>query len=157
MKPHNKLLYTDSSGGTFLVRIMVGIVFLQEGIQKFAFPVTHGAGRFSAIGIPFPTILAPFTGFLEIACSIMVLLGCFTRFFIFPLLVLVITSITAIKLPMLMGQGIWATWRAMRTDWCMLMGCLFLLFKGSGTWSLDRKLSLITGFRILRRDDSSGF
>ena len=35
-----------------LVRVLVGWVFLSEGIQKFLFPDSLGAGRFVKIGIP---------------------------------------------------------------------------------------------------------
>ena len=35
-----------------LIRILVGWVFLSEGIQKLLFPDTLGAGRFAKIGIP---------------------------------------------------------------------------------------------------------
>ena len=37
-----------------LIRILVGWVFLSEGIQKFLFPATLGTGRFAKIGIPAP-------------------------------------------------------------------------------------------------------
>ena len=37
--------------GILLVRILVGWVFLSEGIQKFLFPEALGAGRFTKIGI----------------------------------------------------------------------------------------------------------
>ncbi len=43
-----------------LVRILVGWVFLSEGIQKFLFPDTLGVGRFIKIGIPAPHIMARF-------------------------------------------------------------------------------------------------
>jgi len=35
-----------------LIRILVGWVFLSEGIQKFLFPDSLGVGRFVKIGIP---------------------------------------------------------------------------------------------------------
>jgi hypothetical protein len=37
-----------------LIRILVGWVFLSEGIQKFLFPDTLGVGRLAKIGIPWP-------------------------------------------------------------------------------------------------------
>lgn len=36
---------TDLSGTTILIRLMVGAVFLSEGIQKFLFAATPGSGR----------------------------------------------------------------------------------------------------------------
>jgi uncharacterized membrane protein YphA (DoxX/SURF4 family) len=63
-----------------LIRLMVGAVFLSEGIQKFLFPEAVGVGRFIKIGIPAPEILAPFVGVVEIVCGACILLGLFTRF-----------------------------------------------------------------------------
>jgi len=37
-----------------IVRLLVGLVFLPEGIKKFLFPEQWGAGRFARIGIPAP-------------------------------------------------------------------------------------------------------
>jgi putative oxidoreductase len=39
-----------------LIRILVGWVFLSEGIQKFLFPDSLGVGRFVKIGIPWPSL-----------------------------------------------------------------------------------------------------
>lgn len=40
----NSLYQTDSSKATILIRLMVGIVFLSEGIQKFLFPTIRRSG-----------------------------------------------------------------------------------------------------------------
>ena len=69
-----------------LIRILVGWVFLSEGIQKFLFPDTLGVGRFVKIGIPWPHAMAPFVGTVEILCGTLVLVGLFTRFAAIPLL-----------------------------------------------------------------------
>ena len=45
-----------------LIRLMVGLVFLLEGILKFVRPDDVGAGRFAAIGLPFPHQLAAMVG-----------------------------------------------------------------------------------------------
>ena len=58
-----------------LVRLMVGLVFLEEGIQKFLFPELLGAGRFARIGIPWPEAMGPFVGTVEIVCGTLLLLG----------------------------------------------------------------------------------
>ena len=56
-----RLFSTNAPPATFLVRILVGSVFLSEGIQKFLFPEL-GAGRFAKIGFPAPDIMGPFVG-----------------------------------------------------------------------------------------------
>jgi hypothetical protein len=49
-----------------LIRVIVGLVFLLEGILKLVRPEEMGAGRFAAIGLPFPQVLAPLVGGVEI-------------------------------------------------------------------------------------------
>ena len=75
----NKILDTDHSKTTILIRLMVGVVFLSEGIQKFLFPVLRGAGRFEKIGLPSPEFLGGFVGTFEILCGTLILLGLLTR------------------------------------------------------------------------------
>jgi putative oxidoreductase len=41
-----EIFETDESKTTILIRIMVGAVFLAEGIQKFVYPDALGPGRF---------------------------------------------------------------------------------------------------------------
>ena len=53
-----------------LIRILVGWVFLSEGIQKFLFPDSLGIGRFAKIGIPWPQVMAPFVGVVARAPSL---------------------------------------------------------------------------------------
>jgi uncharacterized membrane protein YphA (DoxX/SURF4 family) len=40
-----------------LIRVLVGWVFLSEGIQKFLFPDSLGVGRFVKTGIPRPQFM----------------------------------------------------------------------------------------------------
>jgi uncharacterized membrane protein YphA (DoxX/SURF4 family) len=56
-----------------LIRLLVGGVFLAEGIRKFFYPAELGAGRFERIGIPFPSATAPFVGSAEMACGALII------------------------------------------------------------------------------------
>src|ERR1700722_17728589 len=58
-----------------LIRVLLGWVFLSEGIQKFLFPDSLGVGRFVKIGIPWPQVMAPFVGVVEIVCGFLLLMG----------------------------------------------------------------------------------
>jgi uncharacterized membrane protein YphA (DoxX/SURF4 family) len=122
-----------------LIRVMVGAVFLSEGIQKFLFTETLGAGRFTKIGIPFPELMAPFVGVVEIGCGLLLLLGLFARLAAIPLLIDMLVAVAATKLPILAMNGFWSMAHESRTDWAMLLGCLFLLLVGPGAWSLDAR------------------
>jgi putative oxidoreductase len=83
-----RLLTTTAPTAAVLIRLMVGAVFMSEGIQKFLFPTEIGSGRFAKIGLPAPEILAPFVGSVEVIAGGLVLLGLGTRFAAVPLLVI---------------------------------------------------------------------
>jgi uncharacterized membrane protein YphA (DoxX/SURF4 family) len=130
-----------TSKAIVLIRILVGWVFFSEGIQKFLFPGALGAGRFVKIGIPWPQVMAPFVGIVEIVCGALLLIGLITRFSSIPLLIDILVAIATTKIPMLSKSGFWATMHEARTDFCMLLGLIFLLIVGSGSLSFDDLLS----------------
>lgn len=124
-----------------LVRIMVGWVFLSEGIQKFLFPAALGVGRFAKIGIPAPQFFGPFVGVVEIVCGTLLIVGLLTRLASIALLIDISVAIVTTKIPMLAKTGFWATMHEARTDFCMLLGLIFLLIAGAGSFSLDERRS----------------
>jgi putative oxidoreductase len=136
----NKILKTNSSKTTIIIRLMVGAVFLSEGIQKFLFPAIRGAGRFEKIGLPNPEFLGSFVGAFEIFSGILILLGLLTRFASIPTLVIMLVAIATTKSEVLQNDGFWEMMHGSRTDWSMMLGSIFLIIKGGGKWSLDRKL-----------------
>lgn len=121
----------------FLVRLMLGSVFLSEGIQKFLFQDTLGVGRFVKIGIPAPQIMAPFVGVVEILFGTLILIGLFTRLAAVPLTINILVSIATTKIPMLIEGGFWKMAHEARVDWSMLLGLICLLLVSGGCWSLD--------------------
>ena len=124
-----------------LVRLVVGAVFLSEGIQKFLFPAALGVGRFTKIGIPAPEVMAPFVGVVEIVFGLLLLLGLFTRLATIPLLIDILVAIATTKLPMLVKDGFWKMVHEARTDYAMLLGLIFLLLVGGGPLALDSRLA----------------
>jgi uncharacterized membrane protein YphA (DoxX/SURF4 family) len=102
------LFATRAPGWSILVRLLVGlVVFLPEGIQKLAFPGILGAGRFLRIGIPYPHIMGPFVGVVEIVCGALIIVGLFTRLAAIPLIVIMIVAIVSTKIPILLGHDFW--------------------------------------------------
>lgn len=135
-----KLVGSDNSKTTIIIRLMVGAVFLSEGIQKFLFPAIRGAGRFEKIGLPSPDFLGTFVGTFEIACGALILIGLLTRLASIPTLIIMLVAIATTKSEMLANDGFWVMMHGSRTDWAMLLGSLFLIIKGGGNWSLDQKI-----------------
>ena len=135
----NPVLDTNAPRATILIRLLVGGVFLAEGIQKFLFPATLGVGRFIKIGIPAPQLFAPFVGVVEIVCGALLIVGLFTRLAAIPLIIDISVAIVTTKIPMLFRAGFWSTVHEARTDYCMLLGLVFLLLVGSGPFSMDQR------------------
>lgn len=136
-----KIINTANSKTTILIRLMVGAVFLSEGIQKFLFPDTLGAGRFTKIGLPSPEFLGSFVGFFEILCGALILFGLFTRLASIPIIIIMLVAIATTKAEVLKNDGFWEMLHGSRTDWAMLLGGIFLLIEGAGKWSFDEKLN----------------
>ena len=128
---------TTAPAAAVLIRVLVGWVFVSEGVQKFLFPDALGAGRFARIGIPSPQFTAPFVGVVEIVCGLLLLLGLLTRLATIPLLIDMAVAILSTKIPMLSKQGLWPMLHEARTDSSMVLGLVFLLLAGPGPWSLD--------------------
>lgn len=128
---------------TSLMRLMVGGIFLSEGLQKFLYADDVGAGRFAKIGLPLPELLAPFVGSVEFVCGGLVLAGFLSRIAILPLLGVTIVAFLTTKVPILLGHefmgfsvkalpryGFLSMLHEARTDICMICGLLFFLRAG---------------------------
>ena len=88
-----------------IVRLLVGLVFLPEGIKKFLFPEQWGVGRFARIGIPAPEIMAHLVGVVEILAGALILVGLVARPAAVLLLVDILVAIITTKLPLLWRDG----------------------------------------------------
>lgn len=141
---------TMSSAPDVLIRLLVGWVFLVEGILKFLCLDELGVGRFTSIGIPAPHFTAPFVGLVEMVCGALVIVGLFTRLAAIPLLIDISVAILSTKVPIAMGHGYWrfslpqlkrhgllSMLHEARTDISMVLGLIFVLIAGAGSLSID--------------------
>lgn len=142
------ILDADSHRANLVVRLLVGLVFLPEGVKKFLFPEQWGAGRFERIGFPAPEAMAYFVGGVEVVFGLMLLAGLLTRLATIPLIIDISVAIATTKIPLFWRAtavstkiGFWSMQAESRTDFAMLMGLLFLLFAGGGLLSLDARLN----------------
>lgn len=145
---------TSAPASVIIIRLLVGGVFLSEGIQKFLFSAEVGPGRFAKIGIPNPEVMAHFVGVIEIVCGSLILLGLLTRLATIPLIIDMLVAILSTKIPILLGYsfwgfslrnvpyyGFWGMAHEARTDWAMLLASIFLLIVGAGALSIDARLA----------------
>jgi uncharacterized membrane protein YphA (DoxX/SURF4 family) len=123
-----------------LIRIIVGVVFLLEGALKFVLPQELGEGRFAAIGLPFPHLLASLVGGMEIAGGAAILFNFFAGDAALLLLAVIVTALATTKFPVLLGRqlgpfplmklahyGVLSFLHEARTDLSMLFGLIAVL------------------------------
>ena len=134
------IINTLNDNRAVIIRIIVGLVFLSEGIQKFLFPELLGTGRFLKIGFIHPEFWAYFTGVFEVVCSIFILAGLVVRIASVPLMIIMITAFITTKWPILIEKGFWSMAHEYRTDFAMTLLLLYLLIYGSGNWSIDSRI-----------------
>ena len=147
MSLKNKLFHSKEVRSFVIIRLIVGLVFLSEGIQKFIYPEITGVGRFEKIGFENPEFWAYFVTSFEVVCGALLLIGFLTRLATIPLLTIMATALISTKVPILLNEGFWFMAHAARTDFAMTMLLIFLLIYGAGKWSVD--------FVIIRR--TTGF
>lgn len=123
-----------------LVRTIMGIVFLIEGVLKFTRPGELGAGRFAAIGLPYPHLLAHLVGSIEIIGGGFMILNLFAGDAALVLLIVIVTALVATKMPILLGRPLgpfslprlpnygWGSFlHEALFDMCMIIGTLAVL------------------------------
>lgn len=133
----NAIASATSDHRSVLPRIIVGLVFLSEGILKYLFPELLGVGRFEKIGFSDPEFWAYFVANFEIICSLLLLFGLLTRLAAIPLLIIMITAFITTKWPILSEIGFWKMAHEYRTDFSMTMLLIYLFIYGAGKWSVD--------------------
>jgi putative oxidoreductase len=138
--PEERIFKTTYDNRAIIVRLIVGLIFLSEGIQKYLFPELVGTGRFEKIGFTDPAFWAYLTATFEIICGTLVLIGLFIRFASIPLLIIMMTAFVTTKWPILIDKGFWAMVHEYRTDFAMTFLLVYLFIYGAGRWSFDFSL-----------------
>lgn len=125
---------------SLFIRVVVGLVFFTEGIQKYLFPELLGTGRFVKIGFSDPAFWAYLTGTFEIICGALLLLGLYTRLASIPPFIVMVVAFITTKLPLLIDKGFWPFMHEYRTDFAMTILLVYLFIYGGGKWSVDSKI-----------------
>lgn len=124
-----------------LIRVVVGLVFLTEGALKFLLPGELGAGRFAAIGLPFPNFLAHLVGCVELVSGLAIWADFYAGDAALLLLGVIVVALVTTKLPILLGHplgpflphaphyGLMGFLHEARTDLCMLFGLVAILIE----------------------------
>jgi len=136
-----QILNTDTDKKTIFLRLIVGLIFFSEGIQKYLVVEMLGPAFFKEIGFGHPMFWAYFTGAFEMFCGILILFGLLTRLASIPLLTIMIVAFTTTKLPLLATNGFLTFSHEYSTDFSLTLLLILLIIYGGGKWSFDLKIS----------------
>ena len=158
MKPSKgimtRILQTSDDGKMVFVRMIAGVVFVSEGIQKYLVVSLLGPSYFQDIGFGHPMFWSYFTGSFEIVCGLLVIAGLFTRIAAIPLLTIMITAYFTAKLPVLLDKGFLSFAQVYRVDYALTILIIMLLVYGAGRWSVD--LRILRSLNNRRNGDQLG-
>jgi putative oxidoreductase len=136
----SQVLNTGDDSKTIFIRLITGLIFISEGIQKYLIVTMYGPLFFQQIGFSNPQFWVYFTGTFEILCGILVLFGLFTRLASIPLITIMVFAFVKTKLPLLATNGFWTFTHEYSTEFSLTLLLIVLLIYGGGKWSADRKI-----------------
>ena len=120
-----------------VLRVVVGIVFIAHGYQKFFVSGVQGVtGFLTQLGVPLPGIAAPFVSTLELAGGAALVVGLFARPIAFLLMCDVLGALFLVHL----GNGFFVP-RGIELVMTLAAATLAIAVGGAGTLSADRALA----------------
>jgi putative oxidoreductase len=114
-------------------RILLALIFLQSGIDKFVY-YQATLGYMTKAGLPYPQVLLVASGVIEIACALALIVGWKTRLAAIALVVWMIPVTLMFHNP---AAGQEAMIHFMKNV-AITGGLLVLFASGPGAWSLGR-------------------
>jgi len=135
-----KILGTGNDSRIIFARIITGLIFISEGIQKYVIVTMLGPAYFKEIGFGNPMFWSYFTGTFEILCGTMILLGLLTRLASIPLFIIMLTAFFKTKLPLMLSDGFLTFAHEYRIDFALTFLLIMLFIYGAGKWSADLRI-----------------
>ena len=120
-----------------ILRVVVGIVFMAHGYEKFFLMGVSGVtGFFHSLGVPLAAVAAPAVSTLELAGGAALILGIFARPIAFLLMCDMLTAIYLVHF----GNGFFVP-RGIELVMTLAAAALAIAVGGAGSLSLDRALA----------------
>jgi putative oxidoreductase len=124
-------------GLLLVARVLVGVVLVAHGWQKFAeYGIAGTAGSFAEMGVPLPAVSAVFAAVVELAGGVALLLGAGTV----VAAVLVVLDMLGAFVLVHAGNGVFVTDNGFELVWAIAAVALVLAAVGAGRFSLDHAL-----------------
>jgi len=124
---------TNTDLGLTVLRVITGTIFVAHGAQKlFVYGLDGVAGGFAQMGIPFPTIVGPLVGIVELFGGLALIAGLLTRLAGAGLAVNMLGAFLLVHLPagFFLPNGY---------EFVMMLGAsaITLTLTGAGRYSID--------------------
>lgn len=116
-----------------ILRVSTGLTMAAHGYQKvFVMGMEKMTGGFGSMGIPLPSVAAPFVSYLELIGGVLIAAGLLTR----PLALLMVIDMFVASTFVHLKNGFFAPTGAELTL-LLLTNFLVLTFTGAGDYSVD--------------------
>ncbi len=119
-----------SEFGGFILRIVLGVIFIVHGLAKLQEGITAVADRFASYNLPFPEVFAYGVTGLEIIGGIFIVIGFSIRLFAFLFILLMAGAIATVKFAVGFLQGY-------EFDLALMAMATYLLFASNRFLALD--------------------
>jgi putative oxidoreductase len=117
------------------------MVFLFAGLQKVLPGTTATVAYFTRLGIPWPDLLGPFIGYLELVGGLLLVVGLLTRLLSALFISEMVVAILVERLPIAaQADSVADAFSVLRLELLIIVGASSLLLMGAGRWSLDAVL-----------------
>ncbi len=148
-----RFLGTQAAASTVLIRLIVGGMYLVDGIQAFLCADNLWVKSFAAIPIPYHEIAVPVIGSCEIGCGTLLIVGLLTRLAATTSVIMNVAVSVMLVLSVPVHQfgmfslrpgdpnSVWSIIQDARVDFALILGGLFLAIVGAGSLSVDALLA----------------
>jgi putative oxidoreductase len=100
MRLFNPTTPRQLDAGLMMLRLVAGTIFAAHGAQKlFVFGLDGVAGGFAQMGVPFPGVMGPLVGFVELFGGLALIAGLLTRLAGFGLTAVMLGAMVMVHLP----------------------------------------------------------
>jgi putative oxidoreductase len=135
-----QILKTGNDSKMIFIRLIVGLIFMNEGLLKYMSLEVYGPLYFNEIGFNHAFFWAYFAGAFEISCGFLILMGLMTRVASIPLFIIMIAAFVTTKIPLLFNSGFWTFAHGYSLDFSLTVLLIPLFIYGGGKWSIDLKI-----------------
>jgi putative oxidoreductase len=125
------------SAGLAVLRLVVGIIFIAHGAQKFfVYGIEGTTGAFGQMGVPFPAITAPLTAAVELLAGAALIIGLLTRLAALGLAIDMLGAIVLVR-----AKGGFFAPNGVEFELMLFAAALALALTGAGAFSVDAALA----------------